>query len=458
MTTTEATPIETGASTFVPLEQRRWWSWVVGASAAWIALLHAVLWWLDRYPVSRTLWGDETTYLTSAMQLLAGDPTWWPEPLWPPLYPQFLAGLVRLGGESLVAVVFVQLVLLAITAAVLCDLAERLTRSRAAGIAVALLTLGYPSLAAFAHYLWPEILHLFLFSVLLWILVARIDRPLWCALAGVALGLALLSKSLLLPFAPLFLLAAVWGRPWKGAALAMALVLALAAATVAPTMIANTRRIGTPSIANSATFNLWVGLNDVGRESFRNDVVWPEFQQWSASADTHAARDRILRSRIRQFARERGFFSIVRDQISKQPFRLFHAGSYFTDQLPGGGAQTQAGAGYLGVGPRLGVSLTTLAVIPIIGLYMIATLGLTFGGCRRGRWVRILMLFIAYNLALFLWLHVKTRYRIQMLPAAFVGVGCLIAWIEVGCRPRPSGMRVIGAIGVIGLLLWFAVG
>lgn len=455
---TEAPPAGVVSGAIAPFEQRRWWPWVMGASAAWIALLHATLWWIDRHPVPRTLWGDEATYLTSAMRLLAGDSRWWPEPLWPPLYPQFLAGLIWIGGDSMVFVVLAQGLLLAVTAVLLFDLVFRLTQSRAAGFVAAVVTLGYPPLAAFSHYLWPEIVHLFLFVVLLWILVARVETAWWCALAGVALGLALLSKSLLLPFVPVFLVAAVWGRPWRHAVVAVVLVSALAAATVAPTVIANTRRLGTPSIANSATFNLWVGLNDVGRESFRNDVVWPEFQRWVASADSHAARDRILRSQIRDFVRERGFASVLVDQLSKQPFRLFNAGCYFTDQLPGGAAQTQAGAGYLGLGPRVGGVLTVVVLCSVLGMYVVAAMGLALGGCRGARWVRILLLFIAYNLVLLLFLHVKTRYRIQMLPAALVGAGCLVAWIEAGWRPRPTVTRVMAAVGVSSLLIWFAIG
>jgi hypothetical protein len=85
-----------------------------------------------------------------------------------------------------------------------------------------------------------------------------------------------------------------------------------------------------------------------------------------------------------------------------------------------------------------------------------AGLGLTIGGCRRQPWVRVLMLFFAYNLALFLWLHVTTRYRIQLLPVACLGVGCLVAWIEAGCRPRPSKTRTAAAGLVLGLLMFFA--
>ncbi len=442
----------------VPLEQRRWWPWSVAAAATWIAFVHVSLWWLDRHPLPRVLWGDENGYVASASKLLAGDPGWWPEPLWPPLYPQFVAGLLWFGRGSLAGVVLVQSALLAATAVILGDLTRRLTDSRAAGVAVVVLTLGYPPLVAFSHYLWPEVLHLFLFSAMLWLLVARWERVLWSAVVGVIIGLALLTKSLLMPFIPVLLLAAVWGRPRRDAALKISLILGFAVVTVAPTVLANARRTGEPMIANSAAFNLWVGLNDVGRESFRHDVVWPAYQQWEASADTYAERDRILRTRIRDLIGERGWIATLSNQLSKQYFRLFRVGCYLTDQLPGGGAQVQSNAGYVGVGPRLGRVISLVSFAPYLFLLVAVPVGLVFGGCRRNRWVRTLIVFLAYNLLLFLWFHAKTRYRIQMMPAAFVGVGCLVAWVEAGCRPRPSMVRMIGAVVVVALLIWFAIG
>jgi len=457
-----AAPPVTGTSTVlpdgVPLEERKWWPVAIGLGAAWVALVQITLWWLDRYPVPRILWGDENGYLDSAMKLLAGDPGWWLEPLWPPLYSQFLAGLLWFGGGSLTAVILIQIALLVATAVLLGDLTRRLCGSRAAGIAVVVLTLGYPPLVAFSHYLWPEVLHLFLFSALLWMMVVRGESRAWCAVAGVVLGLALLSKSLLMPFVPVLLLTTVWGSRPGQAIVRVGLVLGVAAVTVAPTVITNAKRTGSPMIANSAAFNIWVGLNDVGREGFRHDVVWPEYQRWAASADTYAERDRILRSRIRGFVEDRGWIAVLGNQVSKQYFRLFHAGCYFTDQLVGGGAQRQSGAGYVGAGPVVSrvVKLTTMATILL--LFVAAPAGLVLGGCRSNRWVRTLVLFLVFNLMLFLLLHVKTRYRIQMLPAAFVGVGCLVAWIEAGFRPRPSTARIAASSVVVGLLMWFALG
>jgi 4-amino-4-deoxy-L-arabinose transferase-like glycosyltransferase len=366
----------------VPLFERRWWPVAAGGAAVWVALVQVMLWWLDRWPVPRALWGDEKRYLSSAMKLLSGDPLWWPEPLWPPLYPQFLAGLVWLGRGSLVGIAVVQSVLLAATAAILGDLTRRLSGSRAAGIAVAVLTLGYPPLVAFSHYLWPEVLHLFLFSALLWLLAVRGGKSVWCAVAGVVLGLSLLSKSLLLPFVPVLLVAAFWGSRPREAAMRTALVLSLAVVTVAPTVVANARRTGMPMIANSAAFNIWVGLNDVGRESFEHNVVWREYRRWIASADNHVDRNRILRTRIRDLIRVRGLPAVLSDQLSKQWFRLFNPSCYLTDQLPGGAARERVGTGYPGVGPRLGRTVVAATVSSILVLLVIAPAGLILGGCR----------------------------------------------------------------------------
>lgn len=442
----------------VPFPRRSWWIWSEAAAGIWIALLHSSLWWFDRWPAPRALWGDERTYLGSALELLAAEPSWWPESLWPPLYPHFLAGLVWLGGGSRGFVVAVQLALLALVAVLLFDLVARWTGSRAAAMAAAACVLGYPPLAAFAHYLWPEVLHLFLFVALLWMLATRADRLVWCALAGVVLGLALLAKSLLLPFVPILLVAAFWNGRSARLLGSAALVLVFASMTVAPTVAASYRRTGRPAIAGSATFNLWVGLNDSGRESFRRDIVWPEFQRWVASAGSHAERDRILRAKIRVLVREKGPAALLRDQMAKQYFRLFDAGCYLTDQLPGGAAQLRSGAGYLEMDPRTGRVVGSLTRISIVLLLAAAPAGLILGGCRRHRWVRTMVLFLTYNLLLFFWLHVKTRYRIQMLPAAFAGVGCLVAWLEGGCHPRPSGVRAAAVVVVVGLLIWFAVG
>ena len=60
---------------------------VVGLAGC-AALVHVGLLWLYWLPTPKVLWGDENTYWQSARALLAGDPSWRPEPLWPDGYPR----------------------------------------------------------------------------------------------------------------------------------------------------------------------------------------------------------------------------------------------------------------------------------------------------------------------------------------------------------------------------------
>jgi 4-amino-4-deoxy-L-arabinose transferase-like glycosyltransferase len=441
----------------VPFDRRRWWPWLVTAACLVVVAVQGGLWWLELGTEPRVLWGDEVTYLESAHRLLSGNRSWWPESLWPPLYPSFIAGVMWSGGGSLAAVQIAQSLLLVLVAVLLSELTRGLTGSRAAGLVAAGLTLGYPTLVAYCHYLWPEVLHLFLFSALLWVLALRWRSPAWCIVGGVALGLALLTKSLLLPFVPVLLAAAAWRTGWRAALPRWALVVVAAAATVAPTLVSPSRLPGSPAIGGSATFNLWVGLNDVGREHLRSDVVWSEYQKWLSGGSTHPERHRAVAAKIRRNLGERGVVAVVEEQLSKQYFRLFDVSSYLTDQLPGGPAAEWIGVGYGSAGPLLSSVLRGTAAAAYVAL-LVAVPGGFLLGRSRSRWVRVLATFIVFNLLIFIGLHVVTRYRIQMIPAAVVGVGCLVAWLEAGCRPRPGWGRVGAAAVVVGLLLWFALG
>jgi 4-amino-4-deoxy-L-arabinose transferase-like glycosyltransferase len=160
------------------------------------AALQALLFALDTPARPRALWGDEVMYADLAHRLAAGEDARI-DPLWPPAYPRFLAGLLVLGGGSFVLTRCVQVALLFAAALLLRDLAARITGSAVAGTVAGALLLLDPQVGAFAHFLWPELPHLFLFLFAARILVAPRERPAWLAVAGVVLGLALLTKSLL---------------------------------------------------------------------------------------------------------------------------------------------------------------------------------------------------------------------------------------------------------------------
>jgi len=410
--------------------------WLAGCAA----LVHVGLMWLYWLPTRKVLWGDENTYWQSARALLAGDPSWRPEPLWPDGYPRFLAGIMGVAGEHLIAVQVVQTALLVIAAVVLADLVCRVAGSRIAGFVAGGLMVVFPPLVAFGHSLWSETLHLFLFVAVLWMLVCRSRQLPWCVLAGVATGLALLTKSLLGPFVPVLMVAAFARTPagfWVKRAGVFALALGV---TIAPSVARQYRHTGRLMIADSSAFNLWVGLNDQARRNFEVDVVSGAYREYAVSGSTFAERDAVLRRKISDHVARHSWIEIARGQLGRQYFRLFDKDSYLTDQLPGGAAVIGYGAGYVGAGDGATVAVRSLSYAMYGVLLAAAPLGLVLWRFRDRRWAHVFVLFVLYNLAILFWLHTKSRFRVQMLPVLFMGVGCAVAWME--SRVRGTGSPV----------------
>ena len=133
--------------------RRAWWF----AFLALYTLEQALLWWLYWGHGAKTLAGDEVIYsgwARDAPELAPFAQSY----LWPPLQAWFLRAL----DTNVVAVQLVQTALLLGCAGLLralwlaCD-----GRRRAANLAAALFVLN-PSTAAYAQWLWPEVVHLFL--------------------------------------------------------------------------------------------------------------------------------------------------------------------------------------------------------------------------------------------------------------------------------------------------------
>jgi 4-amino-4-deoxy-L-arabinose transferase-like glycosyltransferase len=424
---------------------------------------------LDRPAAPRPLFGDEITYLEAAHRLAATGESGL-DPLWPPLYPRFLATALAAGG-SLAAVRAAQLVLLAAAAVLLFVLVRRLARSTAAGALAAFFLLADPQVGSFAHYLWPEIFHLFLFLAAVWMLVRARDGDrrswFWAAGAGVALGLALLAKSLLGPFLPFLLAPLVLGvGPERRRGLARAaLAAAVALLTVFPAALASHRQGNGWWVGDSARFNLWVGLNDTSRRNLVGEIVGEEYARYRQSASTLPERNRILGEKIGALVETKGMGPLFAAQLGRQPFRLFDKDSFFTDQLPGGALAAQ-GYGYRGVPPALATALRLWSYALYAAVLAAAGLGMALLWVDRRRrgdpWLRGALLFLAYNLALFVFLHVKTRYRVQLLPGLDLYAAVAWAWWlgtdGDALRPRPTAAGWALAAAVAGLLLYFAFG
>lgn len=389
------------------------------AVAAGFVAGQALLWLAYYGGGAKPLIGDEQNYQNVALSILDGG-AWMPGTIWPPLQSLLLASIYALAGVHVLAVQLAQTLLIVGCAVLLRALWRRIGGVRAANIAAALFLLN-PSNAAYAHWLWPEVPHLFLVLLAFWLLIARPDSRAAAGAAGASIGCALLGKSLLAGFWPLFLIAFVRpDRPRFRSASALMFVLGVALVT-APALLHGWRAFGRPMIADSSMYNLWVGLTDRWRSDYIEDqggVTLPEFL---ASGTTPQERNAVYADKVEALLDERGFAQVAGDQLGRQYFRLFNAKTPLLSQLPG-----PACAGHLSVyatPPWLTRTLTAAGD----AFHIAMLVGFAFGlACWRRRPDAALWLigaYLAYQLALFGLLHVKARFLFPMAPflCAFAG-------------------------------------
>lgn len=431
-------------------------------AAALVAAIQLSLLWIYYVPAAKALAGDERAYRAKAVRLLAGTPI---EPdLWPPFYAYFLVPLLALDDGALWPVQAAQLALLIAIALLLRDLAGRMIGRGVGADLAGLLVLLHPPLVAFGHYLWPEVLHLALFLGATWIVVARRRQLRWMPLLGLLLGLALITKSLLLGFVPVLLLPVLIAGDGARGALRTAVAIALLAVTVTPTVLANHRAHGHWSIGNSAWFNLWVGLQDTSPRSLLDPVVIRSYREYLGLDDTQRGRDARLREEIAAYLDRRGLTGAAWRQLRSQYFRLLDKDSYLTAQLPGG-ELARHGQGYAGPRRPITETLRYLSYLLYGAVLAAAAAGVVWSEPRRRPWLWLALAFLAYNAVLFLALHVKSRFRVQVLPFLFLFAGLACDRLRArhshttgagGSRIAPARLALAG--GAAGLALFLAFG
>jgi hypothetical protein len=425
------------------------WLGVLGACA----VLHGLLFWIDTRPEPRVLWGDEVMYQNLAA-MPAAEAAAALDPLWPPLYVSFLRPLA---GASAAAVTLVQLALLLLAAAMLRAVAARATDVQQVGDWAAALLLLDPQVAAFAHFRWPEIVHLALFLGALCMLVMYGQR--WAALigAGVLLGLALLTKSLLLSFMPLVPAPLVREFGWRPGLPRAALVLLVAGLVTLPTALENDRRHGYFTIADSSRFNLWLGLED-GVAPLTTSQMHRRYME---SGATFAERQDALAAAVADIWRERGPWAVVLGQVRKQYFRLFGKQSVLTEQLPGGFVAANM-AGYVHAPPAITTVLRVWGYAIYALVLAAAGPGLIAARLRGRPWLQMLWAFLAYNVLLFLGLHAHARLRVQFMPVLDIAAALTVSWLmarprtEVRALLAPS--RLVAGMALAIVLLGLAFG
>lgn len=399
----------------------------------------SVYWW----PQAKLLAGDEAHYHAVAQAILAGEDWFDRNLIWPPLQGVFLAAVYALAGTSLLTAQVLQLAMLAAAGLLLrrC-LLEAGVGAATAGWAAVLLAVN-PLTIAYATYLWPEIPHLFLSLVLaLALLRARRSTRLaaglaWAGLAGAALGLCLLAKSLLAGFWPLLLLPLAWRRNWRDALPCMLAFGAAALLVLAPALHRGWQETGRPMVADSSWFNLWVGLQDQWRSDLVFDRTGEHMARYLDSAEDHAGRTAFAREQALAIVAEQGLPGTLANQLGRQYFRLFDARSFPVAQLPG-----EPCRGYLSR-YQLASPFWTNALDRLLRGWHLAVLalfafGLTSWRDWRRPWLWLAGAFVGYQLALLGLLHVKTRFLLPMLPVLCLFGGHALARLSA----RPSGAAV----------------
>ena len=404
------------------------------------------------YPSPKALFGDELTYVARAAALVDGS-AGPPDFVWPPLQSLLLAASFRLFGPTLLPVQLLQIGLLWGGGLLLRGIARAVGLSVVAADVCLVSYLCYPTLVAFSHYLWPEVTHLFLALLAVRAVLAR--RAGADLGAGLALGVALGFKSLLGPFVPLFAAAAAWpdgrGIRWRG----VVLLLLGVVAGCGPLLLYDGIRYGYWGIASSGAINAWVGLNDRSPRNLVGEIVVEEMDDYlAASPDPHVRQARAW-SRVRDKVREQGIAATLAGQLPRQYQRLLDKDSFFTDQLPGGPA-----ASYADIGPMATLGLR-LGAYALYGLLLVAAVLGMAAPMPPGvvRALRPFLLFLLGNLALFAILHVKTRYRVQLLPVLFLYAAALWDHVAGNLGHRAwSKSRIAGAALALVVTLWLAFG
>jgi 4-amino-4-deoxy-L-arabinose transferase-like glycosyltransferase len=428
---------------------------VLAGAVVLLVAQQALLWWLYYHGGGKQLMGDEVQYLDTARAILAGGP-WHPSDLWPPAQPLLIAAILAVGGGSVLAVQLVQTLLFLGCGVLIARLARHLSGSVAASVVATLLFVLNPSNAAYAHYLWPEIPHLFAVLLALDLLLVRRTNRVTAFAAGASIGLALLFKSLLAAFWPLLLLCFVAWKPvqvrWREAGL---FVLGVGIA-IAPALIAGHRNTGHWSIADSSAINLLIGLEDTARNDY---VVGPSaevFPNYARSGTTPDERNAWAWQQIREKVSNTPLATLLLGQLDRQYFRLFESKTLLLTQLPG-----PACAGYRG-----NYAATPAAVIAITRwsahlMHALTLAGFAFGVFLWRRWnfaAWLLLAFVAYQLALYAGLHVQARYLLPMMPVLCVFAGNALARIGASSPEQTRATRTRFAFGaaLATLLLWLA--
>lgn len=230
---------------------------------------------------------DEQHYATLAQNLVSGNGFAWgegqPTSIRPPLYPTAVAAVWTIAPVgSLTAVRLAQIPFALLTVVLVFAMGRRLFNDRVALLAAGMVAF-YPSLLFSGVLVLSEVLFTALLTVTLFGCLRLLDRPSWpiALLTGAALGASALTRSVMWPFLPPFVVGGLLllRAPLRVRAALMAVAALGYLCVVGPWSVRNTRLQGTFAVVDTmGGLNLMMG----------NYAHTPEDRMWDAVALTGA--------------------------------------------------------------------------------------------------------------------------------------------------------------------------
>lgn len=399
-------------------------------------ILNFALLYLHYMPAAKRLYGDERYYVGIANAIAVGKSPHH-NSLWPPLYGEWLGSLLG-RFKPLLAPQLIQIVLWCLTGLLLLTWAKRLGFSKATCALTAVFYFTSIELMAFSHYFWPECLHAFFLLVALAFLSMRSTWPLFPA--GFFLALCLMTKSLMLPAAPLI---AAWGiycgpkgrRVWRA-------LLVLAGVGVAllgvPHYFSGNQ---TSLFGRSLYFNVWTGLMNESFHDHPSNEAEPAYYQMQRWKLNDADRDKRLRKKIVDALGKR---SMAR-QITIHWRRLFDRHTFLTTQLADGDRATYAFSNTTLTGMiRHATQLHLLFTLMTSAWAMTLML-------NRGSPLRLPAFFAAYMVGVYLLIHVTSRYLVQLLPFLYLCGASFLVHAERNSVPKWRWLAAVALSAAIAI-------
>jgi 4-amino-4-deoxy-L-arabinose transferase-like glycosyltransferase len=383
--------------------------------------------------------GDEKEYDQLGRNLLEhGELTYKPgvpTSLRPPLYPLFVAGIYAVtGAGNYQAVRLVQALLSLVNVWLVYRLGREAFSGRI-GLWAAGLFSFYPTLLGMDNLILTEVLFTLLLTAACYavVLYYRQENGGWLALAGVLLGLASLTRSVVW-LSPPFLAAYVvltGGRSFSHRLLSAAALVAAFAATIAPWTVRNTRLEKTfvtidtmggrnfliGNYRHTPLYRSWAAIALGGEKAWYRDVLdaYP-----SETKRTQGQIDKLALKRGLEFVRENPGLTALRDVIKFFDFwgleRELVAGAF---------------RGYFGPIPRP-VSGVLAVVIPLsyVGALFLGIFGALFRPPADRRLHMFFLLVVAFVCALHTIVFGHSRYHFPLMPLVLMYAAA--AWTNRG--------------------------